>query len=153
ISGNVSVTGYDGNVVVVSGFKGGNDPDKVFIEDNSTADSVVIRLRYPENCRCDVNVNFQVQVPRSIKYNFDKISSASGNVEVKGVTGDLFAKSASGDVSVSGVNGAVQAGSASGDVRVENIVGTVSARSASGDVHVEIVRLEGTGNMEFSSAS
>jgi DUF4097 and DUF4098 domain-containing protein YvlB len=56
-------------------------------------------------------------------------------------------------VRVSGFDGEAHVSSASGDVHVGEVRGTVSARAASGDVEVEITRLEGAGNMEFSTAS
>src|SRR5262249_401795 len=79
--------------------------------------------------------------------------SASGNLEIRGVTGNLRAHSASGDVTIEEVSGSIEAGAASGDVHVARAVGTVTARSASGDVQVDLAGIEGTGNMEFTSAS
>jgi hypothetical protein len=153
VSGDVTVTGYDGDVVVVTGIKEGRDRDLVDVDDQSNANRVDVRVRYPRDCNCNASISFQVQVPRSIKYQFEKLSSASGDIRVSDVTGDLNAKSASGDVTVRNATGSINASSASGDVKVRDAVGIVNARSASGDVEVEIVRLEGSGNMEFKSAS
>jgi hypothetical protein len=136
ISGDVRVTGYDGDAVVVTGTKHGRDLDMVEIEDRSTGNRVDVRVRYPENCRrCDVSVEFEVKVPRSVSYDFDGIASVSGSVEIDGVSGE------------------VSASSVSGEVRIKNVAGSVSASSVSGNVDVEISRLEGNGNMKFSSVS
>ncbi len=135
VSGDVIVEGYDGSAIVVTGTKRGRDIDLVEIEDRSTSGNIDITVRYPKNCNCDVSVRFDVKVPRSIAYDFDRIASVSGNVEIRGVTGK------------------VHASAVSGDVKVRNVAGSVSASSVSGDVDVEIDRLEGADSMKFSSVS
>lgn len=136
VSGNVTVTGYNGNEVVVTAFKEGHDVDMVDIEDRSSAGSVDVKVRYPKNCRdCNVSVRFEVQVPRSSDYNFDGISSVSGDVKVTNVSGNLKASTVSGEVSIDDVNG------------------VVSASSVSGNVDVKINRLDGDDDMKFSSVS
>lgn len=152
VSGDVIVTGYEGEAVLVLGFKEGRDRDLVQVEDNSAGNKVDVRARYPENCGCNAGIRFEVKVPRG-NYKFDAISSTSGDVEVTGVSGDLRVKSTSGNVTVKGVAGAVNASSTSGNVYVGEINGTVSGRSTSGNVEVEIAQLSGAGDMEFASTS
>jgi hypothetical protein len=118
VSGDVTVTGYEGSAVLVLGFKEGRDRDRVSVEDNSAGNNVDVRARYPENCECNASIRFEVKVPRA-NYKFDSISSVSGDVEVTGVSGDLQARSTSGNVTVRGVAGAVNARSTSGNVRVK----------------------------------
>src|SRR5882672_788492 len=152
VSGDVTVTGYEGATVLVFAFKEGRDRDLVWVEDNSAGNKVDVRARYPENCDCNASIRFEVKVPRA-NYKFDAISSTSGDVEVTGVSGDLRAKSVSGNVTVKGVTGAVNASSTSGNVHVGEINGTVSGKSTSGDVEVEIAQLNGAGDMDFASTS
>lgn len=136
VSGDVIVTGYDGNAVVVKGFKEGADSDRLEIEDRSSEGRVEVGARYPKNCNCQASIRFEVQVPRSVKYNLDRISSVSGNVEI------------------SNVSGTIHATSVSGEVKVHDVSGSVSAKSVSGDVEVEINRLDGASDdMKFSSVS
>lgn len=135
VSGDVRVTGYDGDSIIVKGTKKGRDRDKVEVEDKSTDGRVDIGVRYPKRCDCDASIQFEVQVPRSARYDFDGISSVSGDVEVSGVTGR------------------VHASAVSGDVRVKNVSGSVSASAVSGDVEVVVDRLEGDDDMKFSSVS
>ena len=135
VSGNISVSGYDGDTVVVRAQVEGRDRNLVQIEDSSGGDRVVIRVRYSDNCNCNANVRFDVQVPRSVSYEFDSIQSVSGDLEVSDVTGSLRAKTVSGGV------------------RVKDVSGTVNAATVSGSVEVEIRRLEGKGDMKFSSVS
>ena len=136
ISGSVIVTGYDGDAVVVKGFKEGRDSDRLEVEDRSSEGRVEIGARYPRNCNCEASIRFEVQVPRSVKYDFDHLSSVSGDVEV------------------GNVSGRIHAASVSGSVKVHDISGSVSAKSVSGNVEVEVRRLEGASDdMKFSSVS
>lgn len=153
VSGNVNVSGHDGDAIIVSGYKEGRDREMVEVEDRSSANAVEVSVRYPRECNCDVGVRFEVRVPRNVRYVFDHLGTASGNVAVSNVTGRVNARTASGNVEVSNVNGEVSASSASGDVRVGEIRGTVNASTASGNVSVEIAQLDGAGDMKFSSAS
>jgi hypothetical protein len=135
VSGNVIVTGYDGDAIMVSAFKEGRDRDQVEVEDQSNENRLYLEARYPRECNCNASIRLELRVPRAINYNFDQISTASGNIEINSVRGQM------------------RVSTASGDVEVRNVSGEVSARSASGDVDVEITSLEGTGNMKFASAS
>ena len=135
ISGDVSVTGYDGDAILVKAHKTGRDIEKVEVEDRSSGGSVDVGVRYPNECRCDASVRFEVQVPRSVSFNFERISSVSG------------------DVKVSDVTGRIKASAVSGDVTVRSAAGSVSATSVSGDVEVDISRLDGDDDMKFTSVS
>lgn len=153
VSGDVNVRGYDGDAVIVQGFKEGRDQDKVTIEDKSSGNGVSVGVQYARDCNCDASVRFELQVPRNTRYDFNKIMTASGDINMTSLTGDMDVTTASGDVTISDVSGRIKAATASGEMKVRNATGTVSARSASGDVDVQITRLEGAGNMEFASAS
>ncbi|MET0650468.1 MAG: DUF4097 family beta strand repeat-containing protein [Pyrinomonadaceae bacterium] len=153
VSGDINLTGYDGSAVVVNAYKQGRDANLVEVEDLSTQGRVKLRAKYPDTCNCDAGIRFEVRVPRSANINFDKITTASGNLKAEGFGGRLHLSTASGDVTVSRVGGEIKASSASGTVRVADATGTVNANSASGDVEVELTRLDGAGDMKFSSAS
>jgi hypothetical protein len=135
ISGDVVVTGYDGNAILVTATKEGRDRDKVEVEDLSSGNRVEVRVRYPKHCNCDASINFKVQVPRALSYQFEGINSVSGEVEIQGVTGEIHASSVSGEV------------------RVKDVSGSVNASSVSGSVEVEIQKLSGNDDLKFSSVS
>jgi DUF4097 and DUF4098 domain-containing protein YvlB len=153
ISGEVSVSGYDGASVIVEGIKTGRQRDRVEIVDRSSELRVDVDVRYPENCNCDAGVNFQVRVPRSVKYNFESIRSISGDVYIREISGRIRAESISGRVQLRDVSGTVSASSTSGSVDIHNLGGLVSASSTSGSVEVFLAQVEGAGDMQFSSIS
>src|SRR2546426_10519658 len=135
ISGDVIVTGYDGDAIMVKATKNGKDRDQIEVEDRSGGNVVDIGVRYPKHCNCDASILFEVQVPRSINYDFDHIASVSGDVRVTGVTGRL------------------NASAVSGDVHITDVSGSVSASAVSGDVKVEINRLDGADDIKFNTVS
>src|SRR5947199_7209087 len=87
VSGDVILKGYDGSTVEVSGFREGPDRDVVDVEDLSASGRVELRAKYPRNCRCDASVRFEVRVPRSVSFVFERISPASGNIHAEGISG------------------------------------------------------------------
>lgn len=135
VSGDVIVTGYDGDSIMVTATKKGRDRDQIEVEDRSGSANVDIGVKYPKKRNCDASIRFEVQVPRSVKYDFDHIASVSG------------------DVSVSGVTGRLNASAVSGDVHITDVSGSVSASAVSGDVKVEINRLDGSDDMKFNTVS
>lgn len=153
VSGDVNVAAYDGSVVEVTAFKEGRDVDKVDVEDESGPGRVSLRAVYAPNCMCEASVRFEVRVPRGVQYDFEKISSASGNLTARGIGGRIKFTTASGDVSIEDVAGRIDVSTASGSLKVKGAKGSVNASSASGDVDVSMVNLDGIDDMKFSTAS
>jgi DUF4097 and DUF4098 domain-containing protein YvlB len=151
ISGDIKVQGYDGKTIIVEGFKVGQNRDCAEIVDRSIEGKVDIDVNYRDKCNCDIN--FQLRVPRNISYNFDSIRSISGDVLIADVMGHLVAISISGSVQVMNVSGMVSATATSGNVDVTSIEGIVTASSTSGNVNVYMKRVQGSGDMKFSSIS
>ncbi len=135
VSGDVKIIGYNGSSILVAGFKEGRDRDLVQIEDNSDSNHIDLRVRYPQTHNCNASVSFELRVPQSVEYTFERLSSVSGSVEVDNVAGRLRSESVSGNV----------------DIR--NVSGVVSASSVSGNVDVQIVNIPDGGDMKFSSVS
>jgi len=153
VSGNVIVKGYNGNQIVVDGLATGADRTKVSVEDLSQGDRVELRARYPRNCECDASINFEIKVPRSVRAMIGPLSTASGDISVEDVTGQVSIRSASGNVAVRRVVGQVAASTASGDVEIEQVSGPISARSSSGNVTGKLDQLDASGDLVFTTAS
>jgi hypothetical protein len=172
VSGDILVTAAGVATVTVAAYREGRDKELIQIEDQSTTGHISLKAKYPQGGgNYEASVRFEIQVPRGIKYLYDKLSTASGDIKVNGAAGELgvstasgdltidqiegnvSANTASGEIKINGVHGSVLANTASGDVSAQGISGTASATTASGDVNVELIQVEGTGEMKFSSAS
>lgn len=153
VSGDVIVKGYDGGQIIVDGFASGTDRGMVSVEDLSQGDRIELRARYPRNCECDASIKFEIKVPRSARCTIGPLSTASGDINVEDLTGQVSIKSASGNVTVRRVVGQLNASTASGDVDVEQVIGPISARSSSGNVTGKLDQLDGSGELVFTTAS
>lgn len=157
ISGDISATPASGGEVEVVARKTGDeaDFDNVTIEVVEKSDGVMIcamydgsgpcdedrvrgRNRHGRNEHNDVSVDFEVRVPRGVKF---RGATVSGDVEATGLTADVTGTSVSGDVTLS-TSGIARATSVSGDVRVRmgraDWEGPLSFSTVSGDVVIEI---------------
>lgn len=139
VAGDIRVAGYDGPNIIVSATKEGRDRNQIEIVDASDDNAVKIYVVYLRN-HTDASVNFEVQVPRNVQYDYDEISSVSGNVTVSAIAGQLNVHSVSGSIQLEDVLGSATAGSISGDVyaRISQPLGKWSLKftSISGDVSV-----------------
>jgi hypothetical protein len=152
VSGDVKVTGVDGDRVDVVGIRRGSgsyDEDDMRVDVHEGRDGVTICVLWGSDSWCDDrgvhieshgdgrrrrgSVDFEVRLPRRLK---------------------LSANSVSGDVEVSGAGDEVRARSVSGNVRLERVrAPAVTAASVSGDVDAHIEALTGPGDLRFRSVS
>jgi hypothetical protein len=135
ISGNVVVKGYEGKNIEIIASKNGVDRDRIEIRDNSVGNRIELRSYYPGMSNGDASVDFEVRVPSGVRFNFRRLSSFSGNVQVSKITGLIRVESVRGDVDV------------------EEVTGVVSATSVSGNIHVMLSQAKSRNNMKFSSIS
>jgi DUF4097 and DUF4098 domain-containing protein YvlB len=75
--------------------------------------------------------DFVVTVPANVRVD---VTSSSGAIEVRGVTGAVSATSSSGGVTIEEVAGPVTARSSSGSLRLADITGELYASSSSGSI-------------------
>jgi hypothetical protein len=133
--GDIKVKGFKGNSIEVVGYRNGDDSDRIEIIDNSMQYRIDIRLRPPQFPMGDARIDFEVRVPESVEYNFTRISSFSGNVDIAGVVGRLSAESVRGNVVL------------------KDVKGWINATSFSGNIRVDIGKAQDRSNMRFSSIS
>jgi hypothetical protein len=115
-SGDITIRGIQGQSIEVVGKRSGEGADSIEILDSSFGNRVEIRLRPEPDAGRNAKVDFEVRVPASIGYNFARISTFSGNVDISGVKGRLWTESVRGNVTMTGVKGLVNASSFSGNI-------------------------------------
>ena len=133
--GDIKVKGYKGDSIEVAAEKKGPDRNLIEIIDGSFGERVDLHPRYLQFGHGNAKVDFEVRVPQSIEYNFSRISSMGGKVEVSDVLGRLWAETMRGNI------------------EIKNVKGLVSASSNSGNISVEIDDASGHSHMRFSSIS
>lgn len=106
-----------------------------------------VTVTAPAGTRLDVSVaSVDVDVDQVGETN---LRTASGDVRIAGVTGDIYAKSASGDIRVERVTGNTKLSAASGDCVIGSADGDVQVTCASGDIDAGEI----SGDGEFKTAS
>jgi hypothetical protein len=83
-----------------------------------------------------LRVDYTVDVPPETDV---RITTGSGDIEVRDVDGPVRVRTGSGDVEVRSVRAAVEVGTGSGDIRIGEVRGDVDVRVGSGDVRLEAV--------------
>ncbi|HEY0672076.1 MAG TPA: DUF4097 family beta strand repeat-containing protein [Longimicrobiales bacterium] len=146
ISGHITASAATGNEVEIVARKSARsgDPSEVRIEVEEHADGVVVCALYNDRSRCDADdgrssnnrrndtqVDFEVRIPRGVKF-----------------TG----RNVSGDVEATGLDARVKAGTVSGNVRVSTS-DIASASSVSGSIVVRMGRADWDGKLGFSTVS
>jgi hypothetical protein len=142
-TGNIKVLGYKGHQIEIIAYKKGSNPNAIEIEDKSFGNRIDLSLRFtqfdpgkfdpakapprggfppfpPRKFDMgDSNVDFEVRMPKSTKYE-SRLISNWGNVEVANISGRLFVISERGNVIMKDVRGFVSAAAwFNGNVQVE----------------------------------
>jgi len=148
ISGTVSVTGWDGNQVEVTGTLGDGTERLDFI----TQDKVTrVKVILPKNAHNVDDTDLVIRVPAGSSLSVNTISaditadgvrgaqrlqSVSGDIRTVAGSEDVECKSVSGDVKVDGAGkrGLVTITTVSGDATALKVAGEVNASTVSGDL-------------------
>ena len=131
INGDVHITAWDRNEVKVDAVKRAYNPQRlseVTIDVTNTADSVIIKTKYPErNFNFDrgdrgnsaASVEYTLTIPRGAR--LDSAELVNGSLDIEGLQGDVRA---------SLVNGEVKAGGLGGEVKLSTVNGPIEANVA-----------------------
>lgn len=83
------------------------------------------------------NIDYRIYVSPDIKVD---AQTSSGDLDLRGVHGDVVAKANSGDVRLTGIEGAVEVSADSGDVTLTDIDGNVDTKANSGNIRASGIR-------------
>jgi hypothetical protein len=110
--------------------------------------AVVVDIALPAGSRLNASAA-SANITADGKYTDCKFASASGDLAVGSVAGNLKADTASGGITVNDINGSASVSTASGDATIGDVDGDVKFRAASGVLRVS--RLHG--NLSAQTAS
>ena len=132
INGDVRISAWDRNEVKVDAVKRAYNQERlseVSVDVTNTADSVMIKTRYPERTQNfgtrnrennSASVEYTLTIPRGAR--LDGAELVNGSLDVEGLQGDVHA---------SLVNGQVKAGGLSGEIKLSTVNGGIEASAAS----------------------
>jgi DUF4097 and DUF4098 domain-containing protein YvlB len=110
--------------------------------------AVVVDIALPSGSRLQASTA-SANITADGQYADCKFASASGDLEVGAVAGNLKANTASGGTTVHAINGSASVSTASGDATIGDLDGDVKFRAASGALTVS--RLHGNLNTQTAS--
>ena len=137
ISGNITISSWDGSQVEMIAVKTGDagDFDKVEISIDARASRLDIKSDYPRRGNANVSVQYDLKVPRNVV--LDSIESVSGSIEITGIDGRVTAQTVSGAISASLINRDVELRSVSGRIHVSDIAGRSLIKTVSGRILID----------------
>jgi beta-lactamase regulating signal transducer with metallopeptidase domain len=148
VHGNIEVIGWDRSTGEVDATVQG-DPNAVRVDGNFEGGDLRVSSTQV-SANADVSVDYVVHVPAGAHVI---VTTVSGNIVVRGVTGAVDATSTEGDVKVNGAHGPVSASSTSGDVSATGLRGDSTLSSVSGDVRAEFDELDGAQAVKAESTA
>lgn len=83
---------------------------------------------------CSRHVSYRIAVPSGAAA---QIKTASGSIDVAGLSGAVELSTVSGDVRANDLTGGLTVGTTSGEVRLDNVQGQLEVSTISGDVRLE----------------
>lgn len=120
-NGSVEITGWDQEMVDISGTKYGPSPaaaDALPIEITHTPEAVGIRAVRPSDFRGNRGARFLIRIPR--KAVVDMVQTSNGGIQLMDGAGPARLRTSNGGI------------------RVEDFAGTVEARTSNGGIHARL---------------
>jgi DUF4097 and DUF4098 domain-containing protein YvlB len=152
ISGRITVAGWSGNTVEITGTI---DSGVEELDISSGGSRLSISVELERHTRKGGNAYLTIKMPSTA--NLD-VETVSADISVEGVRGELELESVSGDVKVSGETRSLEAASVSGEVvavstagrsELESVSGNVIIRNATGRIDAAVV----SGNIEIEGST
>lgn len=94
-----------------------------------------------------VSEDIELKTPEKINLS---ISTVSGDINIKNITGTIDCQSVSGDLQLDDINGKITFKSASGDIEAHEFKGGVEIKGASSDIEINYIELDDS-NIETKS--
>lgn len=160
-SGSIDATGREANaahvVATIQARAGTEDEarelaEQVNVHFEESGNRVALKADHPPlPPGKSVSVSYKIDLPRQTSVEFN---SASGSIDVAGLTGNVKAETASGHVGAARIQGSVRLKSASGSAQAEEVTGgDVDLGSASGGVRLSDASNVGTCGLNSASGS
>ena len=137
-NGGVELSGWDQDMVEVSGTKYGPSPeaaDSLKIDVSNSPDSLSMRVVRPSERRGNWGARFFVKMPR--RAVLDLIKTSNGQIRVMDGTGSARLRSSNGAIRVQGLTGGLDAQTSNGAVELVDVAGDVIVRTSNSRIRAE----------------
>jgi len=151
-NGEIELSGWDQEMVDVSGTKYGPSPqsaDSVRIETSNTPDSVSLRAVRPSELRGGWGARFLVKMPRHAV--LDLIKTSNGQIRVMDGSGPARLHTSNGSIRVQDFQGSLEAQTSNASVELTDVTGDAVVRTSNGHVHAD--HLKGSLQANTSNSS
>ena len=146
ICGDWTISSHSSNEIVVDLKYSKNLKNTFYAEMNERNGKLKLGEDFDKKTFGKTLIKWTIKVPELMDVDF---STASGDLNLKGIKGDINGSSASGDFSLKDINGNVDISTASGDIEADDIESDIDFSTASGDIDLKNV----SGELDFSTAS
>ena len=150
-NGSVDISGWDQNVVDISGTKYGptqQEADNLRVDIENAADSVSIRVARPAMRLNHQGAKFVVKIPRNAR--IDRIITSNGSIRTQDGVGSAHLRSSNGGIHVLDLRGDLEAETSNGSIELEGVEGDIRAHSTNG--HIRAGRVNGSLDASTSNA-
>jgi len=138
-NGPVEITGWDQNVVDISGTKYANTEEglkDIRIDVNTTTGSVSIRTVRPQVSIGSLMVRYVIRVPRGAE--LAQVITSNGPISVDDVDAASYLRTSNGPVRVGSLKGPVDIQTSNGPIRVADTAGPATLRTSNGPIDVSL---------------
>jgi DUF4097 and DUF4098 domain-containing protein YvlB len=156
--GNVSITAWDRDAVLVEAIRHGNDPKRredahIIVE--PTRDSLRIRTQYTgSDAEHPTSVEYRITVPRGV--NLESVTLTNGQLSLDGLSGPVKASAVNGDIRAFKLGGQVELSTINGRVEADfertSQAHAISLSSVNGPIQLTIPADSGA-NVEAENRS
>ena len=146
VSGDCAIRTHNSDKIIVDIVYDEKLKDVVEFKFRETSEKLIIEEDWSKFSRGGGDIFWTLTVPKETEIEF---STASGDLNVSGLSKSLKSSTASGDIEIEDVDGEIGVSVASGDITIVNCSGEIEISTASGDIYIE----NSKGDIKLSTAS
>ncbi len=171
-NGGIEITGWDRNMVDISGVKYASTEqmrDAIKIDISHSDNAISIRTVRPFERHGNMGARYVLKVPRKVE--LDRITDSNGGVRVTDVdgparlrtsngtirviklAGNLDARTSNGTIEAENVSGGAILNTTNGRVRADSVQGPFEASTSNGGIHIHLANAAANTPMKLSTSN
>lgn len=135
-SGNVEITPWHNNEVMVKIYGNENAKEKMEFIFDSDNNSITIKGERKNKWGFFSNIKLKYEIKVPEKFNLN-ISTSGGDIKVGGINGEINLNTSGGDIWADRITGNLKANTSGGDIKIYSNDASIDARTSGGDITLE----------------